>query len=144
MGGLDPPLDDEFHCCHHTRGREDVGRDLVLFLLPFQNELPGQGVWFAIPRLQAVGEGKIKMLKEEGPAGLPGVQSLGGADILKAFVVRPHQEGVLGPLDPVPLFLQGHLHRQELPVALVIVGFCWLQPPGEKGAGVELLVPQAF
>lgn len=44
------------------------------------------------------------------------------------------------PLQPVSTPLKGPLNCQELPVAYIVVAFCWREPFGEKGAWVQFLV----
>ena len=56
-------------------------------------------------------------------------------------MVRPDQDGVLGPLQPVPPLLQGRVDGEEFSVAPVVVLLGWGELSGEEGDRVNLLVP---
>ncbi len=74
-------------------GQVSRGKDGVYchgnLLLSLQ-ELAGEGVGLYVAGPWAIGEGEIEPGEEEGPAGLPGVQSSGCPDVLQVLVVRPH------------------------------------------------------
>lgn len=97
--------------------------------------MAGQGFRLDVAEIGTIG---VKPCEEEGPPGLPGVESLSCVDILQVCVVGPHQERQLGPLDPMALLLQ--LHHQRFPVPHVIVPLCWVESVREEGTRVELLV----
>ena len=73
----------------------------------------------------------------EGPARLSGTELLRVANVRGVFVVRPDQDGVLGPLQPVPPLLQGRVF--SVPHIVVLLGRG--ESSGEEGDRVNLLVP---
>lgn len=103
-------------------------------------ELTGQGIRLDIVGPRTVGEGKVKPGKEEGLAGLAGIEPLGRANVFEVLVISPYQKWDLGPLQPLPPLLQLHLNRQQFPISNVIISFSWRQAKGEKGTGMELVV----
>ena len=141
-GGPDPLLDLPGECGHQTGRRQDsvwVGP----VPLPFQ-ELTGQGVGLNVAGPRSIGEGKVEPGKEECPSGLAGVQSLGGMEVFKVFMVRPYQKRQFSPLEPVPPFFQRQLDGEELTVPNVIISLCRGQTSGVEGTGVQLLVGGRF
>lgn len=54
---------------------------------------------------------------------MPGVEALGGVEILQVAVVDSQDEWVFRPLQPVPPFLQRHLHREKLTIPHIVVLF---------------------
>jgi hypothetical protein len=65
---------------------------------------------------------------------LPGVEALGSTEILQVIVVSPHSEQIFCPLQPVPPFLQWHLHREKLMIPHIVVPFRGVEAMGEEGA----------
>lgn len=50
-------------------------------------------------------EGEVEAGEEKGTLGLLGVQSLGSTDVLKVFVISPHQKDLLLTVCPFPYLL---------------------------------------
>lgn len=83
----------------------------------------GQSIWFQVLSPWAVRQSEVKAIEKQGPPSLTGIEALGSPDVLKVFMVGPHQEGMLRPLQPMSPFLEGDLNRQQLLVTYVVVSF---------------------
>lgn len=87
-------------CPHHTAGSEDV---LTGGLLPLQGKL--SGFTFLKPQAWAISQGEVETTQEESPARLVRIQTPGCAEVRQVFVVRPDDEWLGSPLQPVPPLL---------------------------------------
>jgi hypothetical protein len=67
---------------------------------------------------------------------LPGIKVLGGAEIFQVLVVSPHNERMFLPLQPVPLLLQRHLHREKLKILHIVIPLCGIETVGKEYVGM--------
>ncbi len=121
---------------HHPFRKDGLGRKLPLWGPEQARES------IDIFRPWPVREGEVKSAKEECPAGLARAQPLGRTDVLKILVIRPDQEGLRCPLQPVTPLAQGQSYRQQLLIANVIVTFCRAETTREKCTRVHLPVAE--
>ena len=105
-------------------GRDDCG-DLSLLLKG--GEQPWQSIQLGVFWAWAVRESKVKAAEEQGPPGLPRVQTLGLLEVLKVSMVGPYKKRMLGSLQPVSPLIQSHLHCQQLSITHIIAGFSGVQ-----------------
>ena len=60
-----------------------------------------QGIRLDVLGPRPVGEGKVEPGKQQVPSRLPGVEALGGVELLQIFVVGPHNERMFPTFQPV-------------------------------------------
>ncbi len=105
---------------HHPFRKDGLGCKLPLW----GPEQAWESIGLDIFRPWPVREVEVKSAKEECPAGLTRAQPLGRTNVLQILVIRPDQEGLRWPLQPVTPLAQGQSYRQQFLIANVIVTFC--------------------
>ena len=98
----------------------------------------GQGVGTDVLGTGPERQGEVKSAEEEGPACLPGTEPLCVADV--DLMVRPDEDGMLGPLQPVPPLLKGRVDGQKFLVPHVIITLRRNEASGQEGDRVDELV----
>ncbi len=109
---------------------------------PQRPEQTRESVGLNILGPRPVREGEVESAKEECPASLTRAQPLGRTDIFEILVIRPDQEGLRRPLQPVTPLTQGQSYRQQLSIADVIVTFCRAQTTREECTRVHLPIAE--
>ncbi len=123
---------------HHSLRKDGFGRKLPLRGPEQTRESVGLNILGPRP----VREGEVESAKEECPASLTRAQPLGRTDIFEILVIRPDQEGLRRPLQPVTPLTQGQSYRQQLSIADVIVSFCRAQTTREECTRVHLPIAE--
>ena len=100
----------------------------------------GQGIGTDVLGAGTERQGEIESAEEEGPARLPGTEPFRVADVGQVLVVRPDEDGMLGPLQPVPPLLKGRMDGQKFPVPHVVVMLCRGEVKGQEGNQVDELI----
>ena len=101
--------------------------------------------WVSVGKRQGIGtdvlgtgtehQGEVKSAEEEGPTRLPGTEPLRVADVDQVLMVRPDEDGMLGPLQPVPPLLKGCVDGQKFPVPHVIITSAGVKRRDRKATG---------
>ncbi len=81
----------------------------------------GESISFNVLTSRTVRDLETETGEEQGPSGLPRVETFGFLEILQILVVGDHYKGVLSTLQPMPPLLQSELDGQQLPITHVVV-----------------------